>query len=141
MPEPIQSHTRLPVDAPSRAHVLVVEDEALAAMAIEDFLSRRGYRVTLAGDGMEGLARHRADPARIVVTDLRMPRMDGRRLIRELRAIDPHLPIIVMTGFLAIDIAEDELTDGTWRDLEVLRKPVSPQTIHDTLLRFGVGPE
>lgn len=121
---------------PEPVHVLVVEDEALAAMAIEDFLTRLGYRVTLARDGVEGLERHRADPARIVVTDLRMPRMDGRRLIRELRDLDPGLPILVMTGYLALDGENDQLADGTWKDLEVLRKPVSPQVIHEALRRL-----
>ncbi|QCO17923.1 response regulator (plasmid) [Azospirillum brasilense] len=114
-------------------HVLVAEDEALAAMALEDFLSRKGYRVTLAQDGQEGLERYSADPADLVITDLRMPRMDGRALIRELRTRAAGLPILVMTGFLSIEAGEDDLTSDRWQPLVVLRKPVSPQVILDTL--------
>ncbi|HYG85774.1 MAG TPA: response regulator [Azospirillum sp.] len=118
---------------PDRFHVLVAEDEPLAAMAIEDFLSYKGYRVTVAGDGQEAIERYRADPADVVITDLRMPRMDGRGLIREVRSMSTTLPVIVMTGFLS---AEDELTDGSWTPLEILRKPVNPQVILDTLQRM-----
>ncbi|KAA0685921.1 response regulator [Azospirillum brasilense] len=114
-------------------HVLVAEDEALAAMALEDFLSRKGYRVTLAQDGQEGLERYSADPADLVITDLRMPRMDGRALIRELRIRAAGLPILVMTGFLSMEAGEDDLTSDRWQPLVVLRKPVSPQIILDTL--------
>ncbi|WP_170295840.1 response regulator [Azospirillum brasilense] len=120
-----------PVIAP--LHVLVAEDEALAAMALEDFLSRKGYRVTLAQDGQEGLERYSADPADLVITDLRMPRMDGRALIRELRIRAAGLPILVMTGFLSMEAGEDDLTSDRWQPLVVLRKPVSPQIILDTL--------
>ncbi|PNR00336.1 response regulator (plasmid) [Azospirillum argentinense] len=114
-------------------HVLVAEDESLAAMALEDFLSRKGYRVTLAQDGQEGLERYSADPADLVITDLRMPRMDGRALIRELRTRAAGLPILVMTGFLSMEAGEDDLTSDRWQPLVVLRKPVSPQVILDTL--------
>ncbi|MBK3798877.1 response regulator receiver domain-containing protein [Azospirillum brasilense] len=120
-----------PVTAP--LHVLVAEDESLAAMALEDFLSRKGYRVTLAQDGQEGLERYSADPADLVITDLRMPRMDGRALIRELRIRAAGLPILVMTGFLSMEAGEDDLTSDRWQPLVVLRKPVSPQVILDTL--------
>lgn len=124
---------------PEPRHVLVAEDEALAAMAIEDFLSRKGYRVTLAGDGQEAVERLRDDPADIVITDLRMPRLDGRGLIREVRGMSPTLPVIVMTGYLTAESADDALTNGAWRPLEILRKPVSPQAILDTLERMLDG--
>ena len=123
----------MPDPVPAPLHVLVAEDEALAAMALEDYLSRKGFRVTLAQDGQEGLERYSADPADLVITDLRMPRMDGRALIRELRILDARLPILVMTGFLSMEGGEDDLTADRWQPLAVLRKPVSPQQILDTL--------
>jgi len=124
---------------PDDVHILVAEDEALAAMAIEDFLSRKGYRVTLAGDGQEAVERLRAEPADLVITDLRMPRMDGRGLIREVRSMSATLPVIVMTGYLAEEPGDDNLINGTWKPLEILRKPVSPQVILETLQRMLDG--
>lgn len=118
---------------PEPIHILVAEDEALAAMALEDFLSIQGYRVTVAGDGIEAMERSLEDPPDALITDLRMPRMDGHALIREMRARDATLPVVVMTGFLTHD---SDLTNDRWKPLEILSKPVSPQTILDTLNRM-----
>jgi len=126
---------------PDPVHIIVAEDEVLAAMALEDFLSRKGFRVTLAQDGQEAIERYREDPADAVITDLRMPRMDGRALIRELRAQDSALPLVVMTGYLSMDDGQDDLTSDRWKPLEILRKPVSPQAILDTLLRLMGRPD
>ncbi len=120
-------------------HIIVAEDEPLAAMALEDFLSLHGYRVTLACDGVEAMERQQRDPADVLITDLRMPRMDGRTLIREIRALHAGLPVVVMTGFLAHDPGQDELMNDRWQPLEVLRKPVSPKTILDALARVMSG--
>lgn len=130
-----------PETAPAPAHILVAEDEFLAAMALEDFLSRKGFRVTLAQDGLEAIERYREDPPDAVVTDLRMPRMDGRALIRELRARDAALPLVVMTGYLSMEDGQDDLTSDRWKPLEILRKPVSPQAILDTLQRLMTRPD
>ncbi|NYZ12177.1 response regulator [Azospirillum sp. RWY-5-1] len=120
-------------------HVLVVEDEALAALAIEDYLIDCGFRVSVAGDGIAALERFDRDPADLVVTDLRMPRMDGRSLIRELRRRRPTLPIVVMTGFVAFLPGEDDLTGADWMPLEVLRKPVSPTEMLAAMERVARG--
>jgi len=122
---------------PEPIHILVAEDEALAAMALEDFLSIQGYRVTVAGDGIEAMERYSEDPPDALITDLRMPRMDGHALIREMRARDATLPVVVMTGFLTHD---SDLTNDRWKPLEILSKPVSPQTILDTLNRMLGAP-
>lgn len=121
---------------PDTPHILVAEDEALAAMALEDFLSYKGFRVTLAGDGLEAIEHYTRDPADILITDLRMPRMDGHALIREIRARHASLPVVVMTGFLSAEPGDNDLTADRWKPLEVLRKPVSPQVILDTLNRL-----
>lgn len=120
-------------------HILVVEDEALAALAIEDYLIDRGFRVSVAGDGLAALERYDSDPADLVVTDLRMPRMDGRSLIRELRRRHPTLPIVVMTGFVNFLPGEDDLTGADWKPLEVLRKPVSPTEMLAAMERVARG--
>ncbi|WP_237216088.1 response regulator [Falsiroseomonas oryziterrae] len=84
---------------PGRRRILLAEDEALAAMAIEDELLREGYEVVVAADGIAALeAAHAAMPD-LLLTDLRMPRLDGVGLIRALRARTPGLPVVVMTGF------------------------------------------
>jgi two-component system response regulator HydG len=87
------------VIAPVRHRILVAEDEALAAMAIEDELLSEGYEVVIANDGLAALDAAKAAMPDLLLTDLRMPRLDGIGLIGELRARAPGLPVVVMTGF------------------------------------------
>ena len=97
--------------------ILVAEDEGLAAMAIEDELLGEGYEVTLAPDGQAALEAAAAQPPDLLLTDLRMPRLDGSGLIRALRAARPDLPVVVMTGY-----APSGGAAAFWRDGEA---PVS----------------
>lgn len=89
------------------ARILIAEDEALAAMAIEEELQEAGYEVEVAFDGQAALlAAQRALPD-LLLTDLRMPRLDGGGLIRAIRAFAPRLPVVVMSGFApAIEVEE-----------------------------------
>ena len=97
----------LELPLPARARILVAEDEALAAMAIEEELHDEGYAVELAPDGQAALELARRALPDLLLTDLRMPRLDGGGLIRAVRAFAPDLPVIVMSGFAAATDAED----------------------------------
>jgi DNA-binding NtrC family response regulator len=110
-------------------HILVADDEAIAAMALERFLARKGYRVTTAVNGIEALEIHERDPADVVVTDIRMPRGGGRELIANLRSRDDHLPIVVMTGYMSLTDEEGIAANDR---LVVLQKPIEI----DKLLRI-----
>lgn len=82
--------------------MLVVDDEEAIRQLVAHILRRRGFVVVEACDGAEGLARFRSRPGKWAgaVTDMMMPRMDGMALSLELRAIDPTLPIIGMSGMI-----------------------------------------
>jgi CheY-like chemotaxis protein len=86
--------------------ILVAEDETLAAMAIEDELLREGYEVVLAPDGQAALDAARDRLPDLLLTDLRMPRLDGVGLIRALRDVSPELPVVVMSGYAPAGGAE-----------------------------------
>lgn len=79
-------------------HVLVVEDEVVVAMAMEDTLTRAGFRVTVTHNGRDALEADTKDQADVLLTDLRMPVMNGRALIQRLRGGRPGLPVVVVTG-------------------------------------------
>ena len=81
--------------------ILVVDDEADIRVELAEYLETKGYRVEVAGNGREAFDKFEAAPADVVVADIKMPRGDGFDLIRRLRAIDPDVPIIVMTGHLS----------------------------------------
>ena len=118
-----------------RYRVLVVEDEPLAALALERYLTRRGFQVTVGRDGIEALDHLDAISVDAMITDLRMPRMDGRTLIRRVRERMADLPIVVMTGYLTLS-AEESAFDGGPDNLVILKKPVDPSEIAATLVRL-----
>ncbi|WP_240002484.1 response regulator [Oleisolibacter albus] len=109
--------------------MIIVEDEALVGMMFEAALSQAGYRVSLTRDGVEALALDALDPADAVVTDLRMPRMDGRTLIPRLRERNAALPILVVTGYQG-DAGPVGLGDPLIR---FFTKPISPRILAQKL--------
>jgi DNA-binding NtrC family response regulator len=105
-------------DAPD---VLIVDDNADLRMVLRAVLSRQGYRVVEASDeaeATEALGLHR--PA-LVLSDLRLPVGDGLGVLRAAKEFDPALPVILMTGYGAIEDAVHAMREGA---LDYLPKPV-----------------
>jgi excisionase family DNA binding protein len=83
----------------ARPRVLVVDDEASIRDLLEKTLAMSDYDVDTAPDGRSALDRMRMYPYDLLITDLRMPGMDGLAVIREARRLKADLPVIVITGF------------------------------------------
>ncbi len=89
----------------SKGRVLIVDDEANARNALAELLDDAGYSVSTAADGRTALLQlGQVDPD-VVLTDLKMPGMDGLSLIERGRPMSPHTTFIVMTAFATIDTA------------------------------------
>ena len=84
---------------PGRARVLVVDDEAAIRDMLSKALSLAEYDVETAPDGRAAIDRLRANQYDLLVTDLRMPGIDGLAVIREARRLRPDLPVIIITGY------------------------------------------
>ena len=110
-----------------RPHVLVVDDEKEAAREIAGFLDAIGYRATVALNGQQAMEIHLEDPARAVITDLRMPERDGHWLIDRLRVGAAPVFIIIITGQAAR--TNSELDRLRQRADALLRKPASLRDI------------
>jgi CheY-like chemotaxis protein len=119
-------------------HILVVDDEPMALNLLERFLNRRGYRVTTAADGVDALAVCEQDEPHLVLTDLRMPRMDGLELIRRLRVERRDVRIIAMTGNTFMGGDGDALNAGAEM---VLRKPLKLMDLHGFIQGMLTGPD
>ena len=81
----------------NRQTVLLVDDESAITDALAPYLERSGFSVVVAHDGAEGLDIHEKIKPDIVVTDVMMPQLDGRQLVREIRAGGGWTPIILLT--------------------------------------------
>lgn len=112
-------------------NVLIVDDEPDATATLAKFLTSRGYGTATASNGEEALDRVRSDGFQAVMTDLRMPGMDGADFLARVRFERPDLPIIVMTGHTSF-----EADDKVWANAgvtAVLHKPLNIREILDIL--------
>jgi CheY-like chemotaxis protein len=97
----------VPNPAPNAARILLVDDNANGLSARQSVLVELGHRITTASSGaeaMEQFVRHAFD---LVITDFRMPKMDGLELIVRLRKHAPEVPIILISGYVdALGLSE-----------------------------------
>lgn len=108
----------------TRADILVVDDDALIREGIAVVLEMAGHAVVQAADGLHALDVIAARSVDLVVTDLRMPRLDGYGLVARLRRQRPRIPVVVLTG----EVPGREmkvLAGGNGDRIAVLSKPVS----------------
>ena len=91
--------------ATSKGRVLIVDDEANARSALAELMDDAGYSVSTAADGRTALLQMEQIDPDVVLTDLKMPGMDGLSLIERGRPMSPHTTFIVMTAFATIDTA------------------------------------
>ncbi len=101
----------------SAGRVLVAEDDAALARIVESLLRGAGFEVEVAPDGAAALARYeaaveRGDAPDVVLSDLSMPGLDGLELLDRLRALDPELPVVLITAFASVDSAVAALRKG-----------------------------
>ncbi len=102
----------MPAEASLR--VLVVDDELEMAAMVADELADRGYTAVALRFAREALERMKQEAFDALITDLRMPDIDGLTLLRASRALDPSRPVIVMTGHMAIDTALEAVNQGAF---------------------------
>ena len=94
------------------AKILVIDDDPKDRGLVSAALEERGYEVMLAENGRTGLALCHRQQIDGVVLDLRMPEIDGRSVLQQLRTLHPSLPVIVFSGERTDDVEEDVLNRG-----------------------------
>jgi two-component system, NtrC family, response regulator HydG len=94
------------------ARILVVDDNLEMARTLSDGLGDHGYQAMAVSSGAEAIARLESGGVDAVVTDLRMPNIDGLAVLESSRRLDPIRPVIIMTAFSAIDSAVESIRRG-----------------------------
>jgi DNA-binding NtrC family response regulator len=109
-----------------KAHLLVVDDEVNIRTALTKMLGKQGYDVECAenaGRALECLKRGRFE---LVLTDLKMPDMDGISLLREIRSLDPAPEVILMTAYGTVETAVEAMREGAY---DYITKPLEPSRL------------
>jgi two-component system response regulator AtoC len=117
---------------PEKKQVLIVDDEPNLRKILAAQLSRDGYDILLAEDGEEGLrvlGEHHVD---LVITDLKMPKVDGMTLMRRALADDPSLPIVMITAHGTVDTAVEALKLGAF---DYLTKPFDKDEVRQIVAK------
>jgi EAL domain-containing protein (putative c-di-GMP-specific phosphodiesterase class I) len=110
-----------PPAARAPIHVLLVDDEPPIARGVGRLLKAAGYALTTAHDGLEAMKAIEAAAFDVIVSDIRMPNMDGLTLLRSIRAKDLDIPVVFLTGSPTVETAAEALERGAFR---YLMKPV-----------------
>ena len=95
-----------------RLRTLLAEDEPLVRAGIVDALQRAGYETTVAKDGAEALKRFAEAPYDVIITDVRMPNLDGLSLFRRVKEASPTTAVILMTAHADVAEAVEVLKHG-----------------------------
>ena len=121
-----------PADQTVNGTVLVVDDEEAVCLVTSRLIKRLGYQAIVAFDGAQALALLHAQPEQIccVLLDLTMPHMSGEAVLTELRQLYPALPVVVMSGYSAEEVAERL---ATLQPDALLHKPFRFDTLRDKI--------
>ncbi len=107
---------------PRSGRILVVDDEVNARTGLGELLREEGYEVETAADAFKALGKYESFAPHVVITDLKMPGMDGIALLKKLRGMEDPPAFIVMTAFGAVESALDAMRAGA---ADYLTKPLN----------------
>ncbi len=112
--------------------VLIVDDEKNYLVVLEDMLEDEGYKVLTASSGAEAIEIIQAKPVDTVLSDIKMPGMSGIDLLDNIKAVDPDLPVILMTAYAEVDQAVEAMKKGA---LDHLQKPFDNKDVKRAVAR------
>lgn len=111
-------------NTPSR--LLIVDDDEAVRLLLQDLLEESGYAVRTARSGEEALQMIRVSTFDIIITDLRLSGMHGLELVKEVKAIDPGIDLVVMTGYASVNSAVESMKAGA---IDYITKPFNSDHI------------
>jgi DNA-binding NtrC family response regulator len=116
-------------------HILVIDDEEFVRLMVEQALREEGCDVQTAASGQQGLDRLAASPFDCVITDLRMPGLDGRAVLRWVKDHQPDVDVMILTGHGDVKDAVAAMKDGAW-DFLVKEIPFDGAAVKSALAKL-----
>ncbi|MBD3381511.1 MAG: response regulator [candidate division Zixibacteria bacterium] len=133
-------------DSKSRKYkILIVDDEQIILNIASDVLKTEGYEITTSNDPLKALELLNSQKFDFLLTDIKMPNMDGMTLAREAQKIDPDLGTVFMTGYASLDTAKEAIKTGAYDyimkpfELTELRNAIKKATDKKTRLEESSG--
>jgi ATP-dependent Lon protease len=111
-------------------HILIVDDEEIARTNLQYVLQKEGYRVRTAANGLDALRQLESYEFELILTDLKMEKMDGIQLLQSAKQIAPNTEIVLITGFATVSSAVDALKKGA---AHYLPKPIDLDELRSTV--------
>jgi ATP-dependent Lon protease len=112
------------------SRILVVDDEEIARTNMEYILRKDGYQVATAASGLEALERFKTQDFDLMLTDLKMEKMDGLQLLQAVKQSSPSTEIVMITGYATVSTAVDALRKGA---AHYLSKPINLDDLRQTV--------
>ncbi|MBI5142359.1 MAG: sigma-54-dependent Fis family transcriptional regulator [Nitrospirae bacterium] len=116
----------------SKPRILVVDDEPIVRISCRRALEPEGYEVAQAENANAGLELLAADRFDLVLTDLKMPGMDGIEFLRNIKSRWPETQVVIITGYQTIDTAVLSIKLGAY---DYVNKPFTPHQLSDVVRR------
>ncbi len=111
--------------------ILVVDDDETVVEAVEAALESKDYRVISANSGEEALKKFEESKVDIIVSDIKMPEINGLELLRKVKERKPSTRVIMMTAYASVDSAVEAMREGA---SDYIRKPIEVKDIRTTIL-------
>jgi PAS domain S-box-containing protein len=131
------------VPVPAAQRILVVDDDPVLLKTLRDILEADGHGVTVTHGGQAGIdafhaAQEKGEPPDVVITDLGMPNVDGRKVASAVKALSPKTPVVMLTGWGQRLIADGDVPLHVDR---VLSKPPKLRELREALSEVARGPD
>jgi DNA-binding NtrC family response regulator len=110
----------------SRPRILVIDDEEIVRVSCKKCLTPEGYDVDVAANGIEGLAMTENNRYDVILTDLKMPDMDGMEFLTKVKERHPDTKVIMITGYSTVEHAVRAMRMGAYNYIE---KPFTPDAL------------
>jgi len=114
-------------------NILVVDDEPLVRRSLSEFLALEGYTANVASNGREALSALKEGLWDVVISDVKMPEMDGLELLRVIKKEYPSTAVIFITGYGSIENAVEAMKEGAF---DYITKPIIDNEIRMVLRRL-----